>query len=480
VANTSLLGKFRKGTNYLVTFPTVPSFTTQPTTVELFQKQYKHDVLLLEFPFVSEELTNQLKTGVPIQFTWTQGTRSKTWYGYIASVTKQNAAQQSRKMRVQAVGASFVLKKRSTKVFTDVTIPEVAEKVAKEHKLKFVGENHPERFNQVTFAGQSQWEWLQEMAKRIGYVFLVDETSLIFSPIDTFLDDSSSDAPIFQLWNERIPTSNTHLDRTLDDFTVLSGENIEDQTASRATKYVGGVDPITGRVIDANKTPSDTGSALRLEISSTLFDEYKSDVVVTRSRDAKLAAEAAAHLARFNLPAVAKGQGDPRVRPFTLVYVEGIAEQSDGYWVVRDVVHRFKLDGDYYVDMNVATDGIKQNRKTTTRRADKAVASQVNLIRAARKLSRASFTGGIDLSKELFVSRASSESTPSSKLTAPKVMGGGIAGRKSSTIPLPSGIGAEGVPIPAAQGFVRTPVIWQSTALDSSNSLRRRKCCNCK
>jgi hypothetical protein len=159
----------------------------------------------------------------------------------------------------------------------------------------------------------------------------------------------------------------------------MVGENIEGYGPDRASKQIGGVNPVTGESFTARRSPSNTGRGVRESVSDTLFNDFNSDQVANSKTDAKNAAESSAHLARFNIPAKALGQGDPRVSPYKLIYVEGSGTQTDGFWIIKEVIHRLYFSGIYSVEMVVLTDGTKKNRKNPKRNSEKQTTGFINL-----------------------------------------------------------------------------------------------------
>jgi hypothetical protein len=377
--NEEVVSKPRRSTVYKIEYPTLPSIELQPREVVLTQKQKHHDVLVLDYFGTSLKNANLLKTGIPVKFSWKQGRRSMEWLGYVSSVSREIGTQKSKPMKVYCVGSSFVLKQRKTKTYKDKTIPEIAASIAKENNLKFIGENHSRRFSQLVISGHTQWEWLHEQANRIGYAMYVQGTNLVFRPIDKLMDETSSDAPVFQLWDSSIPKQSSHPDRTLDYLKVMVGENIEGYGTDRSSKQIGGVNPVTGESFTATRSPSQTGFGIRESISDTLFNDFNSDQVANSKIDAKNAAESSAHLARFNIPAKALGQGDPRVSPYKLIYVDGSGIQTDGFWLIKEVTHRLYFSGIYSVEMVILTDGTQKNRKNPKRNPDKQVIGFINV-----------------------------------------------------------------------------------------------------
>lgn len=398
--SSQLIGKYRKSTRYTVEYPTLPSFTVPPENLELRQVVGQHDVLLLSYASNRGDYYEQLKTGVPVKLTWSQGSRTKVWYGYVSVTTQTKAGQTNRPTKVYCIGASFLLKTSSPRVFANMTIPEVAEELAKEHGFRFIGENHTARFSQISISGGSYWEWLQENAMKIGYVCYVDGTDLVYRPIDKLMDQDSTNLAIMQYWNIPLTSTNASVDRTLDSIEILSGEYLEDGDTTRTVKQVGGVDPVTGQEFLLRASPATAGKHLRSDISGVYFDEHQTQSVANDVGWAADSAEGAAHLGRFNLPARIMGQGDPRIRPHALVYVDGTGPKTDGAWLVRSVTHGMNRGGEYGVDITAATDGLGTSsvdfKGISARSSEPLTRSIVGKINIEQYLQSATFTDGVN------------------------------------------------------------------------------------
>ena len=423
----AISAKNRRSTDFKVSYPTLPNIDTVPQSVQIRQEMGKHDIAVLEFRNVHEGMFKNLKTGVPIQITWNQGPLSRTLFAYVSHVSRETVAQKKNYFRVHCVGGSFPLKKRTTKVYKKKTVTEVAREIAKEHGLKFVGESHSRRFDQLTISGHSQWEWLQEQGKRIGYGVMVDGMNLVFKPIDKLLNQSISNSPVMSSFDTTIPMGTLFEDRTLDFFEVLNGENIEHGQELRTVKSVGGVNPVTGRSFTSKKDPKKAGRSIRRNVSDSLFNETVHTQVVNDSVSAQHAAEGKAQLARLNLPANVRGQGDPRLKPWAPVKITGTGSETDGVWVVNSVTHFLGSVGTYFVEMLVSTDGLGT--------------STVNNGAGVNSAHNTSMNGTIDIAVAL-------------KKQDVRV--------SPATVRLSSKNGKNGVQVESRQGFKRTPTVWKS------------------
>jgi phage protein D len=266
-------------------------------------------------------------------------------------------------------------------VFTNQTIIDVARTIAKENKLSLSSDSgaYLAKYEQVTVSNESYWEWLVRRAKSMGYGLRITGTTLEFKPLQSFIDNTSTDVPILQQWGERAPTETNALAPTLDTFKVFNGDFIESGDSRRSTKFVGGIDPRTGKEFFSDATPLKETGALRATPSDVLFAQSVTDIVSSNKDMAKSKAEGAALLSRFSIPARATAQGDPRMRPFSLVYVDGTGDESDGYWMIEEVTHVMELYGTYHVDLKLLSDGAGISKETIVRPATASLSGTVNL-----------------------------------------------------------------------------------------------------
>jgi len=371
-------GKLLKNTTFKVEFPTLPSLGKSPVYAKLIQKQNHHDVLFLKFLTVRSLWFTTLKTGVPIKFSWTQDGRTNQWYGYVSFIKKTTASQRYKPMEIACIGASFVLKGGNVEVHTNTTITEVVKDIASKNGLNYIGEPHNKVFSQLTISGHSYWEWIVEYGNKIGYGILIDGTNLIFRPFDKLIEQTVSEAPILS-WNKKwLPSTDYSRGNSLEVFEPLNGEFIEGTTAGRTLKHVAGIDPVSGTESYFKGDPKTSGVGLRTDISDVLFSEYRSDQVVHNDIGAETVGKGAAALARFNMPAFVRAKGDPRIRPYSVVYIHDTGSLTDGYWLVKEVTHSFAMNNTYSIEMVVVTDGTGENDTSSFRRANPSVTGIIN------------------------------------------------------------------------------------------------------
>ena len=361
------LGKPRRGTKYTVTFPTMPSLTRRAAYIDIFQKQFHHDVGQVHFLRKSEVWFKDIPTGLPIKITWTQMRQRKEWVGYVSHVEKNIQPSLEQPLVVHCVGASYPLKEKATRTFTNMTIPEVAKIITSEFGLELVSDTHPIRFPQLTMAGHSYWEWLVEHAKKIGYALYVDGTSIHLRNLDNVVNRQTSTSALLYYTGLYVKSRVNYFDRTLHSFKVLKGDHVETLAATRSKKKSAGVSPLTSGATFGDASPQGTGVGLREVTSDVLFSEFRSDQVTQSAGIAQELAKGAASMARFTIPAKVKCTGDSRITPFAPVRVLGTGQKTDGLWVVSEVRHNIRSNGEYDIEAVILTDGVGDNSLTKLR-----------------------------------------------------------------------------------------------------------------
>jgi hypothetical protein len=377
-------GKTRQGTQVKVTFPTLPSLVQDAVKYTLWEEEYSHDILEIWSSSIFETWVDLLKTGVPVEFKITQGPFTRNWIGYVSYVSTNVSAQKQKDMTIVCIGSSFPLKEEATETFERVTIPDVVQSIAIKFGYNYVGDQHALVFDQLTLAGHSYWEWIQEQAKKIGYGVLVDGMTLVFKPLDKMIDYGMTSVPQFDLGSTGVTSGANFIDKTLDSFESLNGEHIESPSGTRTFKVLGGVDPLTSKPSVSIKSPALVGSNLRSNVNDVLFSEIRSDQVAHSYQQTSLLSEGAAHQGRMNMPAYVIGQGDPRVRMFSPVLISGTGPQTDGYWMIKKAKHVFTKNGNYQVELTVATDGTGLASRTYSNQATSSVVGVVNLNEALK------------------------------------------------------------------------------------------------
>lgn len=358
-------GRFQN--SFTVTYPDFPTITNPVRSVVLTQEMGKHDIIEIYYSRFSNSYYKALKTGVPVQFKWKNDKVSETFVGYTVDVSHLTAQQLNRDTKITCVGASYPLKERVSKIWTNKTASEIVTDIAKDHGLKPFVTPSPIRFTQQSLVGHSYWEKLNELAKRIGYGVQVIGSELHFHPIDKMIDQFMTTIPTLSFLDALQSPKSNILSPTLMSFEPTLGDHIESLDHSRSVNTVGGVDPVTGKTYSFKTSSNAIGKNLRKNTKDPLFSSVETRTVVGSGSMAKYLSESRAQMGRLSIPAKGHAQGDPRIAPWKTVEVKNTGDVTDGFWVVKKATHVIHGDGRYQTEFECLTDGIGSNKPSSTR-----------------------------------------------------------------------------------------------------------------
>lgn len=374
------------GNTFKVEYPDFPSMDRMPRYIIMHQSMGKHDVVELYYQNVSPLIIKGLQTGVPIRITWANDKVKKEWYGYTNFSKPKIAQQLERYVKVTCIGSSYVLKETESKIWTNRTASEIAEEIAKKFKLKPVVTQSKIRYGQLSMAGHSYWEKLQELAHRIGYVVHVHGTELHFHPIDKMIDQFMTSVPVLAFLDPFTNPQSHFSAQTLSSFESTIGDYVEKEYLNRSEKIVSGVDPLTGKPYQHKSSPKEVGKNLRKSTKDPLFSKVETGIVSLSQNMTTEFADAMSQLSRLSIPAKGSGQGDPRISPWSTIEVRGTGETTDGFWIVKSATHTIHYDGRYQVEFDVLTDGTGRSVSSATRPSNSGSTATVNV---QDRLSRA-------------------------------------------------------------------------------------------
>jgi hypothetical protein len=350
----------RYNTQYNVSFPEFPTFQMQPAQVIIRQKERHHDIAILRYTKQTPFFGKALKTGTPVKITWQNSEKAKgSFYGYVMSYKRTRAAQVDHEIDIHCIETSLPLKDMHNNVWTNKTLSEVVQDIAKKTKLKAVFTPNPTRFSQISQYGLSYWELLQDLAYKAGYVAWVKNATIYFKSFDDILNKGFNNIPLLEFRDEFVPPFSSWEERTLDKFEPILGDLVENEDRPlNAHKFIGAVDPIKPKAISSNNSPK---GKVKKTPTQVLFNDNSSFDVANSKYFADHLTKAKAERAKFSVPAHFYAQGDPRIAPYSFVEISGIDDITDGYWMVSSVTHIFGREGVYHSDGVVFTDGRGKN-----------------------------------------------------------------------------------------------------------------------
>jgi phage protein D len=372
----------RYGNNFEVVFPDFPSFNQTPYSLTLTQSIGKHDVIEIFYSTINPTYLKTMSTGVAVEITWSNDAVSGVFVGYVSDLEYPTSSAIQQPLTITCLGASYPLKEKRQKIWKNVTASEVATEIAVFNKLKPVVTKSDIRFPQISFSGHSEWQKLQELAESIGFACQVIGVELHFHPVDVIIDKFLTTVPVMAHLEPHITPMNQFASQTLDHFETVQGDFGNFRGNTKATKIVGGVDPLTGKVYKSTSSPTSVGKNLRAKNKDPLFYDIDTSTVIIDGLSSQSLANAKAQLARLSVPGYGFGQGDPRIGPWKTVEVRGTGEASDGFWVISKAIHTLNADGKYHIEFDCVTDGTGSNRISAMRPSSSGNVPTVNLTEA--------------------------------------------------------------------------------------------------
>lgn len=346
---------------FSVQFPDYPTFSMPANEMTLTQEINTHDILTLKFSDFGLLMLKGLKTESPVIVNWRTSNGVKgTFFGGVYSIQRTHAIQASKESEIICLGLTFKMKDSKSGVWTNKTVDDVVKVIAKRNGLKAIVSGHPARYSQITQQGESDWEFLQRLADMSGYTIAVKEKTILFRTIDEVVSDSIGGMPILFQEQSFMPPFSSLEEQTLDRITPLYGDYLENPDFSNNSfKITRGVDPIKALSFTSTESPKNK-QQVRTTKSDPIFNQYLNAVANTKEFSQSIA-KAKAAKARFNLPANFQSQGDPRISPNSLVEVQGVLDDADGYWLVHKVTHYLNVNGVYQCKGILLSDGKNQN-----------------------------------------------------------------------------------------------------------------------
>jgi hypothetical protein len=330
--------------------------------ITLEQKVDTHDILTIKFSDFSLFMLKGLKTQSPVIVNWktSNGIRGK-FFGLVYAVQRTHAIQASKESQIICLGLTFLAKDSRSGVWINKTIDDVVKIIAKRNNLTAMVSGHPVRYSQITQQGESDWEFLQRLAEESGYTIAIREKTLLFRTIDEVVSESIGGMPILFQEQTFMPPFSSLEEQTLDRITPLYGDYLENpEFSNNSFKITRGVDPIKAVSFTSTESPK-TKQNVRKTTAEPIFNKQLTNVVVNTKEVSQATAKAKAAKARFNIPANFQSQGDPRIMPNSLVEVQGVLDDADGYWLVHQVTHYLNVNGVYQCKGVLLSDGKSQN-----------------------------------------------------------------------------------------------------------------------
>ena len=266
------------------------------------QQNYEHDYLRVTFRDWNAS-PSKAKPGSLIRVTLD----GKEFCGYIHDIKN---VQESGKdtTEVGIIGASYVMRQGSQKVYKNVTADQVIVEIANKYNFAYKVVPHPRVYPQIAQAGLTDWELMVKLAKQCGYFLRAENAAIYFQPLLQDFKELVHEAKSFtKTQNGKKYTS------TLYSFRPIIGETLAHHGADKAATSVAGIDPISGKYFKYTKqTRTQT---TRVISHPELFDKHATHVVVNDYKTAVAEANSADDKSVFPYSAEVEVNGTADLRP---------------------------------------------------------------------------------------------------------------------------------------------------------------------
>ena len=331
--------------------------------VTLRQYEYAHDLLTVDVTGYRDGALN-VRSNDPVEASIYWHKQTLPFVGYVHAVEPTDQVVRQQKVhRVHIMGSSYRMKSAQQRAWQGRTASEVAAQIAQEYHLVPVIEAHPYRFELLTQPGISDWRHLVRLAKRIGYIVYVNQTTLYFHSRGYNYLEQQNAAPILNYLPAKEQSTTT---TEVMSFRSVLSESMPWDAGSKAVRTLRGVDPRTHTVIGDTRVGS-TAQTTREESPQGLFQEYDTATPVLSRPEAFTRNQGQEEVGKYQHRAWAEIKGNQRLHQGQSVFVTGVDKTYAGYWNTIGVTHRF-AEANYFMDLDLGTNSLGQPLLTQTPR----------------------------------------------------------------------------------------------------------------
>jgi hypothetical protein len=244
------ISKFKFPGVYNVSFPSggLDNSTVYYKKIEVHQRIREHDTAVISVRARDVDWFNAMGAGTPVMITY--GLRdgvTSTFVGYVVQVVTRGMSGVFYERDIVCVAASRVLRTTDRTTYRGMSAPQIAESIARKVGFKFVGGDSSLRRETVTQHGETYWEFLSRLSKRIGYVFKVDQTTLILAPLPQMVNLYKSRSPYMS--DSASWLSAGLVPPNIIEVSAVTGDVSEDPDHLSDTALMSSVLPNTGEVV---------------------------------------------------------------------------------------------------------------------------------------------------------------------------------------------------------------------------------------
>lgn len=324
--------------NVTMTIDNVPVnyMTLQKITFE--EKEGMHTVAMLDFIGMDPQLIHQY-LDVPITFSIEIKDRPAIKFnGYITflePIAKTNDGVVNKSpfqiTTVYCFGASYKMKSKHSRTWENVTISDITTEIADKYMFSVSVPNNSYKFSRLAQKSQSDWQFLVQAAKALGYSVIMDGTHIhvwsgfqsiyrnisytMLTTIRGLRGDVSPQPGQILKFEARIGAVTTDGVRTPDTVYLLDKDgSLKSVTNHEEFNSSGYGTPVQSQFYDTVNINADTYDMAKTLVYGRLTD-------------------------KFPMTACVETTFDPSVRPGGVVRINEYNTEFDGFWYVVSVCH---------------------------------------------------------------------------------------------------------------------------------------------
>ena len=276
----------------------------------------------------------------------------QTFYGYLEGTTERSTGkgrQKTNDVMLRVLGAASVMRNKNTRVWHGITIPHVLAQVCDTHRMNLVSDESTTRWTHIKQNNESDWHFINRLAKRLGWWAHIDGTTVLVLNPDKIL---SRIPPVPQLQVSQ------HFVQSTEDIPGLGAHN----TAQRHATWKSDNGAVFSFHSD-DRVPV-TGETLSW---SKIMEEVEIDEAYTYE-EAKESFEGIDREASWYIRRKLRVDGRADIRPLQPVTIQSPQvtqdnrtvpylgwKQYDGVWITESVKHRLVFGKDPYFTTEVVS-----------------------------------------------------------------------------------------------------------------------------
>ena len=235
-----------------VLFIKTPNFPLFLITAVLDQRTNSHELLTLTFAGKLTSDTTTVVSGDPVQFTWSSDFGTSTFVGYVHSIKPTDI--NANVTEIYCVSPSYLLKNTDQKVYKNVTADVVVSKIAAKYGLKAITQRHPRVFPSLVNAGQSDWQFLKQLANLTGFLLKTEGTTIYFMSKSKLEAASRKGAPYFYKETQNPGSRFASSFGSIVSFTSTLSDDAPEMFGATVDRVVSGIHRTNNSLINSTHT----------------------------------------------------------------------------------------------------------------------------------------------------------------------------------------------------------------------------------